>query len=140
MCVNGMFCYAFIADGKESDAYISYSHAGGQSEEDLNFVVNVLKVELERRGYVVIIRDIDHIPGTSKYILCTRPSPSIQNRFVSQNYKHFLNFQTKPVCTYLNAFFMLIPNIVTKFQNVDISETLVKCLLCCLLRLSHVKC
>ena len=53
-------------------------------------------------------------------IFCTPPLVSIQNRFVSLNSRHFINF-----LTFLNAFLMSIPNIVTKFQNVDICETFV---------------
>ena len=66
-------------------------------------------------------------------ILCTRPlgSPPIQNRFVSQILKmwHII----RHICTYFNAFFMVIPNIVTKFQNFDIFENFVTTLTCGLL-------
>ncbi|XP_072034288.1 interleukin-18 receptor 1-like [Amphiura filiformis] len=51
-------------DNKETDAYISYHSDYGQSEQDLNFVINVLKVKLEGQQYRVVIRDIHHIPGT----------------------------------------------------------------------------
>ncbi|XP_072045169.1 interleukin-1 receptor accessory protein-like 1 [Amphiura filiformis] len=55
-----------VEDNMDSDVYISYSHITSQeSSEDLNFVVEILKVELENRGYTVIIRDVDHLPGTS---------------------------------------------------------------------------
>ena len=51
-------------------------------------------------------------------------SPSKQNRIVSQNFWNFTNFltNTRHVWTNLNAFLMVIPNIVTKFQNFDIFE------------------
>ena len=41
---------------------------------------------------------------------------------VSQIFWNFTNFltDTRYVCTYLNAFFMVMPKIVTKFQNFDI--------------------
>ena len=48
---------------------------------------------------------------------------TIQNRFVSQNARNFTYFSSKPitrqVCTYLNAFLMVFPNIFTKFQNFE---------------------
>ncbi len=60
--------YTIPSDHKESDAYISY-HTGdcGKSEEDLNFVINVLKVKLESQGYKLVIRDVHHTPGKRKY-------------------------------------------------------------------------
>ena len=53
-------------------------------------------------------------------------SPSIQNHFVSQNYRNFTHFKTntRHVCTYLNAVLMVIPNIVNKFQNIEFFEIL----------------
>ena len=40
---------------------------------------------------------------------------------------------TRHVCTYINAFLMVIPNIFTKFQNLDIFEHFVTFLDCRLL-------
>ena len=44
-----------------------------------------------------------------------------------------INANTRHVCTYSNAFLVVIPNIVTKFQIVYNLETFVKCLTCRLL-------
>ena len=54
--------------------------------------------------------------------------------FVSQNSQTFTNFSTntRHVCTYLNAFLMVIPSIVTKFQTFDIFEHFVTfCIVVC---------
>ena len=56
-------------------------------------------------------------------------------RFVAQNSQNYTNvyINTSHICTYLNIFLMMIHNIVTKFQNVDVFGHFVTFLTCRLL-------
>ena len=45
----------------------------------------------------------------------------------------YLRGVTNLICTYLNAFLTVIPNIVTRFHDFDIFDNFVKYLNCCLL-------
>ncbi len=51
-------------DGKKYDGFIAYS----DSDSDLHFVLHILVPALQEAGYVPFIKDIDAIPGESKYL------------------------------------------------------------------------
>ena len=86
-----------------SDIYISYSHNSTQeADEDLNFVVTVLKVELESKGYTVIIRDIDHLPGTSKIINLVDRSSTALLLTIPSNINHLLREHVSNICLLLS--------------------------------------
>ena len=63
-----------------------------------------------------------HLQSLPKYGFTIQKVVSFLSKKIRKFNTYSANYETNTryVCTYLNAFFVLIPDIVTKFQNVDI--------------------
>ena len=107
----------------------------------VNSIIKLVYIRASRLRFVRNCLNISCAP-----LIYTLTHNTTRALFLLRKSLHFLHFflhfkfyftnkltNTRHVCTYLNVLLMVIPNIVTKFQNLDIFSTICVNLICRLL-------